>query len=79
MSILGSMRVIVAFVTTAGFPVTTPGMFEAAIGGLPARTMTGGFPTKDAALPGISGRAPAHALRATRSTLSGSSQDYAGY
>jgi uncharacterized membrane protein YkgB len=78
LSILGSLLAIVLFIATVSFLFTTPGVFEASAGGFPALSTTGGFLIKDVALLGISAWTLADALRATRSTLPGSSQDYAG-
>jgi uncharacterized membrane protein YkgB len=78
LSALGSVLAVVLFVTTVSFLFTTPGVFGATVGRFPAPSMTGGFLIKDAALLVISVWTVADALRATRSTLSGSSQDYAG-
>ena len=78
LSILGSLLAIALFIATVSFLFTTPGVFEASAGGFPALSTTGGFLIKDVALLGISGWTLADAVRATRSTLPGSSQDYAG-
>ena len=78
LSILGSLLAIVLFVATISFMFTTPGVFEASVGGFPLLSVTGGFLIKDVALLGVSVWTLADALRATRSTLAGSSQDYAG-
>lgn len=78
LSILGSLLAIVLFIATVSFLFTTPGVFEASAGGFPALSTTGGFLIKDVALLGISAWTLADGLRATRSTLPGSSQDYAG-
>jgi uncharacterized membrane protein YkgB len=78
LSLLGSLLAIVLFLATVSFLFTTPGLFEASAGGVPVLSMTGGFLIKDVALLGISAWTLTDALRATRSTLPGSSQDYAG-
>jgi reactive chlorine resistance protein C len=77
-SIFGSLLAIALFVATISFMFTTPGVFEASQGGFPALSLNGGFLMKDIALLGISVWTLADALRATRSTLAGSSQDYTG-
>jgi uncharacterized membrane protein YkgB len=76
-SILGSALAIVLFAATISFLFTTPGVFEASVGGFPLLSMTGGFLIKDVALLGISAWTLADALRATRSSLAGSSQVHA--
>jgi len=77
-SILGSLLAIMLFLATVSFLFTTPGVFEASAGGFPLLSMTGGFLIKDVALLGISVWTLADARRATRSSLAGPSQDYAG-
>ena len=77
-SIFGSLLAIVLFVATISFMFTTPGVFDASEGGFPALSLEGGFLMKDIALLGISVWTLADALRATRSTLAGSSQAHAG-
>jgi reactive chlorine resistance protein C len=76
-SIFGSALAIVLFAATISFLFTTPGVFEASVGGFPLLSMTGGFLIKDVALLGISAWTLADALRATRSSLAGSSQVHA--
>jgi uncharacterized membrane protein YkgB len=76
-SVLGSALAIVLFAATISFLFTTPGVFEESVGGFPLLSMTGGFLIKDVALLGISAWTLADALRATRSSLAGSSQVYA--
>jgi reactive chlorine resistance protein C len=73
-STLGSALAILLFVATISFMFTTPGVFEA---GFPLLSLTGGFLIKDVALLGISAWTLADALRATRSSLAGSSQAHA--
>jgi reactive chlorine resistance protein C len=73
-STLGSALAILLFVATISFMFTTPGVFEA---GFPLLSLTGGFLIKDVALLGISAWTLADALRATRSSLAGSSQVHA--
>lgn len=53
-SAVGSLLAIALFISTISFMVTTPGVFEAAQGGFPALSATGGFLMKDIALLGIS-------------------------
>lgn len=76
-SILGSLLAILLFAATISFLFTTPGVFEESVGGFPLLSMTGGFLIKDIALLGISAWTLADALRATRSSLAGSSQAHA--
>jgi uncharacterized membrane protein YkgB len=76
-SVLGSALAILLFVATISFLFTTPGVFEESVGGFPMLSMTGGFLIKDAALLGISAWTLSDALRATRSSLAGSSQVHA--
>jgi reactive chlorine resistance protein C len=76
-SIFGSLLAIMLFVATISFMFTTPGVFVAAQGGFPALSLDGGFLMKDIALLGISVWTLADALRATRSSLAGSSQVHA--
>lgn len=76
-SILGSVLAIVLFAATISFLFTTPGVFEESVGGFPLLSMTGGFLIKDVALLGISAWTLSDALRATRSSLAGSSQVHA--
>ncbi|HJT94850.1 MAG TPA: DUF417 family protein [Mycobacterium sp.] len=77
-SVFGSLLAIALFVATISFLFTTPGVFVASEGGFPALSLDGGFLMKDIALLGISVWTLADALRATRSTLAGSSQPHAG-
>lgn len=65
-SIGGSVLAIGLFAATLSFLFTTPGVFEASVGGFPALSMTGGFLIKDVALPAISVWTLTDALRATR-------------
>jgi uncharacterized membrane protein YkgB len=76
-SVIGSALAILLFVATISFLFTTPGVFEESAGGFPLLSMTGGFLIKDVALLGISAWTLADALRATRSSLAGSSQVHA--
>jgi reactive chlorine resistance protein C len=76
-SVIGSALAILLFVATISFLFTTPGVFEESVGGFPLLSMTGGFVLKDVALLGISAWTLADALRATRSSLAGSSQVHA--
>ncbi len=76
-SVLGSALAIVLFAATISFMFTTPGVFEESAGGFPLLSMVGGFLIKDVALLGISAWTLADALRATRSSLAGSSQLHA--
>jgi len=76
-SIFGSLLAMALFVATISFMVTTPGVFDAAQGGFPALSLEGGFLMKDIALLGFSAWTLADALRATRSSLAGSSQLHA--
>jgi uncharacterized membrane protein YkgB len=73
-SALGSALAILLFAATISFLFTTPGVFEASVGGFPLLSMTGGFLIKDVALLGISAWTLTDALRATRSSLAASSQ-----
>lgn len=75
-SILGSALAILLFVATISFLFTTPGAFDDSVG-YPALSLTTGFLFKDVALLGISLWTLADALRATRSSLAGSSQAHA--
>jgi reactive chlorine resistance protein C len=77
-SVLGSLLAIMLFLATISFLFTTPGVMEASAGGFPMLSLTGGFLFKDVALLGISVWTLADAIRATRSTLAGSSQVHAG-
>lgn len=65
-SIGGSVLAIGLFAATLSFLFTTPGVFEASVGGFPALSMTGGFLIKDVALLAISVWTLTDALRATR-------------
>ena len=76
-SALGSALAILLFAATISFLFTTPGVFEASVGGFPLLSMTGGFLIKDVALLGISAWTLTDALRATRSSIAGSSQVHA--
>lgn len=76
-SIFGSLLAIALFLATISFMFTTPGVFVAAQGGFPALSIEGGFLMKDIALLGISVWTLADAMRATRSSLAGSSQAHA--
>jgi reactive chlorine resistance protein C len=76
-SILGSLLAILLFAATISFLFTTPGAFEESVGGFPLLSLSGGFLIKDIALLGISAWTLADALRATRSSLAGSSQAHA--
>jgi reactive chlorine resistance protein C len=76
-SILGSLLAILLFAATISFLFTTPGVFEKSVGGFPLLSLSGGFLIKDIALLGISAWTLADALRATRSSLAGSSQAHA--
>ncbi len=75
-SIVGSALAILLFVATISFLFTTPGAFDESVG-YPAPSLTTGFLFKDVALLGISVWTLADALRATRSSLAGSSQAHA--
>jgi len=75
-SIVGSALAILLFVATISFLFTTPGAFDESAA-YPAPSLTTGFLFKDAALLGISVWTLADALRATRSSLAGSSQAHA--
>ena len=77
LSVLGSALAILLFAATISFLFTTPGVFEESVGGFPLLSMTGGFLIKDVALLGISAWTLSDALRATRSSLAGSSQVHA--
>jgi len=76
-SILGSALAVLLFAATISFLFTTPGVFEESVGGFPLLSLTGGFLIKDVALLGISAWTLTDALRATRSSLAGSSQAHA--
>jgi uncharacterized membrane protein YkgB len=76
-SVLGSALAIVLFAATISFLFTTPGVFDESVGGFPLLSLTGGFLIKDIALLGIAAWTLADALRATRSSLAGSSQAHA--
>src|SRR6478609_2977554 len=76
-SILGSALAILLFAATISFLFTTPGVFDESVGGFPLLSLSGGFLIKDVALLGISAWTLADALRATRSSLAGSSQVHA--
>jgi uncharacterized membrane protein YkgB len=76
-SMLGSALAILLFTATISFLFTTPGVFDEAAGGFPLLSLTGGFLIKDVGLIGISAWTLADALRATRSSLAGSSQAHA--
>lgn len=76
-SIFGSLLAMALFVATISFMFTTPGVYDATQGGFPALSLEGGFLMKDIALLGISAWTLADALRATRSSLAGSSQAHA--
>jgi reactive chlorine resistance protein C len=75
-SIVGSALAILLFVATISFLFTTPGAFDESVA-YPAPSLTTGFLFKDVALLGISVWTLADALRATRSSLAGSSQAHA--
>jgi reactive chlorine resistance protein C len=64
--VAGSLLAILLFTATISFLFTTPGVMEAAQGGFPALSGSGGFLVKDIALLGISVWTLADALRATR-------------
>ena len=53
-SIAGSVLAIGLFLATLSFLVTTPGVFEASVGGFPILSSTGQFLIKDVALLGVS-------------------------
>jgi uncharacterized membrane protein YkgB len=76
-SILGSGLAVLLFAATISFLFTTPGVFDESVGGFPLLSVSGGFLIKDVALLGISAWTLADALRATRSSLAGSSQRHA--
>jgi uncharacterized membrane protein YkgB len=76
-SILGSALAVLLFAATISFLFTTPGVFDESVGGFPLLSLSGGFLIKDVALLGISAWTLADALRATRSSLGGSSQPHA--
>jgi uncharacterized membrane protein YkgB len=76
-SILGSGLAILLFAATISFLFTTPGVFDESVGGFPLLSLSGGFLIKDVALLGISAWTLADALRATRSSLAGSSRAHA--
>jgi uncharacterized membrane protein YkgB len=65
---------VLLFAATISFLFTTPGVFDESAGGFPLLSATGGFLLKDVALIGIAVWTLTDALRATRSTLAGSSQ-----
>lgn len=73
-SVFGSGLAILLFAATISFLFTTPGVFE---GTFPLLSLTGGFLIKDVALMGVSMWTLTDALRATRSSLAGSSQVHA--
>jgi uncharacterized membrane protein YkgB len=75
-SIVGSALAILLFVATISLLFTTPGAFDESVG-YPAPSLTTGFLLKDVALIGISLWTLADSLRATRSSLAGSSQAHA--
>jgi uncharacterized membrane protein YkgB len=75
-SVLGSALAILLFVATISFLLTTPGAFDDSVS-YPAPSLTTGFLFKDVALLGISVWTLTDALRATRSSLAGSSQAHA--
>ena len=77
MSILGSALAVLLFAATISFLFTTPGVFDESVGGFPLLSLSGGFLIKDVALLGISAWTLADSLRATRSSLAGSSQPHA--
>ena len=76
-SAAGSALAVVLFLGTLSFLFTTPGVFDESVGGIPLRSVSGGFLIKDVALLGISAWALADSLRPTRSSLAGSSQPHA--
>ena len=75
-SVFGSVLAILLFVATISFLFTTPGAFDDSVS-YPAPSLTTGFLFKDVALLGISVWTLTDALRATRSSLTGSSQAHA--
>jgi reactive chlorine resistance protein C len=75
-SVFGSVLAVLLFVATISFLFTTPGAFDPSVS-YPAPSLTTGFLFKDVALLGISVWTLADALRATRSSLAGSSQVHA--
>jgi uncharacterized membrane protein YkgB len=75
-SVFGSALAILLFAATISFLFTTPGAFDDSVS-YPAPSLTTGFLFKDVALLGISVWTLADALRATRSSLAGSSQVHA--
>jgi len=77
-SVFGSALAILLFAATISFLFTTPGVFEASAGGFPLLSLSGGFLFKDVALMGVAVWTLTDALRATRSTLAGSSQVHPG-
>jgi reactive chlorine resistance protein C len=68
LSIGGSVLAIALFVATISFMFTTPGVTEAAAGGFPQLSATGGFLIKDVALLGVSVWTLADAIRDSRRT-----------
>jgi len=75
-SAFGSALAVLLFVATISFLFTTPGAFDASVS-YPAPSLTTGFLFKDVALLGISVWTLTDAMRATRSSLAGSSQVHA--
>lgn len=75
-SVYGSALAVLLFVATISFLFTTPGAFDDSVS-YPAPSLTTGFLFKDLALLGISVWTLTDALRATRSSLAGSSQVHA--
>src|SRR5215217_9216298 len=73
-SVFGSALAVLLFAATLSFLFTTPGVFDDSAGGLPLPSLSGGFLFKDVSLLGVSVWTLTDALRATRSTLAGSSQ-----
>lgn len=63
-SIVGSIMAIGLFVATISFLFTTPGVFEASVGGFPLLSSIGGFLIKDVALLGLAVWTLADALAA---------------
>jgi uncharacterized membrane protein YkgB len=68
LSAVGSVIAVGLFLATVSFLFTTPGIGEAAAGGLPLLSMTGQFLIKDVALLGIAVWTLTDALRAERVT-----------